>query len=51
MPLSTVIFLAAVVAMFAIFAAALAWAQIQTRHLVSAPATATARPQSRKRPL
>ena len=33
MPVSTVIVLVGVVAMFAIFAGALAWAQLQTRNL------------------
>jgi hypothetical protein len=32
MPLSTIIMLAGIVAAFAAFASALAWAQLQTRH-------------------
>lgn len=38
MPVLTIVMLAAVVAIFAIFAAALAWAQLQARHLTPAPA-------------
>jgi len=49
MPVSTMIVLAGVVAMFTIFACALAWAQLQTRHLTgtSAPAGAAGRPKKR----
>ncbi len=48
MPVSTMIVLAAVVAMFAIFAGALAWAQLQTRDLTSTPApTGASRPKKR----
>ena len=49
MPVSTLIVLAAVVAVFTMFACALAWAQLQTRHLTgtAAPAGATNRPKRR----
>jgi uncharacterized membrane protein len=49
MPVSTMIVLAGVVAMFTIFACALAWAQLQTRHLTgaAAPAGAANRPKPR----
>jgi hypothetical protein len=49
MPISTVIVLAVVVAVFAIFACALAWAQLQTRHLAGTPASAgvVSRPKKR----
>jgi hypothetical protein len=39
MPVSTIIVLAGVVAVFAAFASALAWAQLQTRHAVIAGRT------------
>jgi hypothetical protein len=50
MPVSTMIVLAGVVAMFTIFACALAWAQLQTRHLTGTPAPAGAanRPKRRR---
>jgi hypothetical protein len=49
MPVSTIIMLAGVVAMFAIFAGALAWAQLQTRRFTGSPgpARAVARPKQR----
>jgi hypothetical protein len=50
MPVSTIVMLAAVVAVFAIFAAALAWAQLYTRDLTSTPAPAVAASRPRKRP-
>ncbi|WJR80186.1 hypothetical protein [Bradyrhizobium sp. NP1] len=40
MPVSTMILLAGVVAMFAVFAGALAWAEAQTRNLTTGPAPA-----------
>jgi hypothetical protein len=49
MPVSTIVMLAAVVAVFAIFAAALAWAQLQTRHLIGAPAPAAAITRPKRR--
>ena len=50
MPVSTMIVVAAVVAMFAVFAGALAWAEVQTRNLTSGPATSDFTGQP-KRPL
>ena len=50
MPVSTMIVLAGVVAMFAIFACALAWAQLQTRHLTVSPAPARAISRRKRRP-
>jgi hypothetical protein len=50
MPVSTIIVLAAVVAMFTAFACALAWAQLQTRHLTGTPAPAGAADRPKKRP-
>jgi len=49
MPLSTIIMLAGVVAVFALLAGVLAWAQLHTRHLGAAPiaAGATNRPKKR----
>jgi hypothetical protein len=46
MPVSTIIVLAAVVTAFAAFAATLAWAQLQTRH-ITGPAEAASRPKKR----
>ena len=37
MPVSTVFVLAGIVAMFAVFAGALAWAQLQTRNISRCP--------------
>lgn len=50
MPVSTTIVLAGVVAMFTIFACALAWVQLQTRHLTGTPAPAGATNRPKKRP-
>jgi len=50
MPVSTLIVLAAVVAAFTIFACALAWAQMQTRHLAGTPASAGAAIRRKGRP-
>jgi hypothetical protein len=50
MPVSTMIVLAGVVAMFTIFACALAWAQLQTRHLTGTPAPAEAANRPKRRP-
>lgn len=50
MPVSTMIVLAAVVAMFAVFAGALAWAQLQTRDLTGTPAPARAASRPKRRP-
>ena len=50
MPVSTVIVLVGVVAMFAIFACALAWAQLQTRHLADNGASAPANDRMQRRP-
>jgi len=44
------IVLAAVVAMFAIFAGALAWAQLYTRHFTRIPASASAGTRPKRRP-
>ena len=40
MPASTMVVLAAIVAVFALFAAVLAWAQVQTRELATRPVSA-----------
>jgi hypothetical protein len=45
MPVSTIIVLAAMVAVFAAYAATLAWAQLQTHHITSAEAAS--RPKKR----
>jgi uncharacterized membrane protein len=50
MPVSTLIVLAAIVAVFTIFASALAWAQLQTRHLAGAAARAKAVNSPKRRP-
>lgn len=50
MPVSTIIVLTAVVAAFAAFAGALAWAQLHTRHLTGTPAPAAATRRPKKRP-
>ena len=50
MPVSTMIVLTAVVAAFAIFACALAWAQLQTRHLTGTPASANVAIPPKRRP-
>jgi hypothetical protein len=49
MPVSTLIALAAVIATFAIFACALAWAQLQTRHLAGITASASVAVRPRRR--
>jgi len=50
MPVSTLIVLAAIAAVFAIFASALAWVQLQTRHLAVAAARAKAVNGPKRRP-
>jgi hypothetical protein len=50
MPVSTMIVLAGVVAMFTVFACALAWAQLQTRHITGTPVPAEATSRTKKRP-
>ena len=50
MPVSTMIALAGVVAMFTVFACALAWAQLQTRHLTGTPAPAGEANRPKQRP-
>jgi hypothetical protein len=50
MPASTMIVLAAVVAMFTIFACALAWAQLQTRHFAGTPGSASVASRPKRRP-
>jgi hypothetical protein len=47
MPVSTMIVLAGVVAMFTVFACALAWAQLQTRHIIQTRAEVASRPKKR----
>ncbi len=49
MPVSTIVMLAGVVAVFAIFAAALAWAQLYTRDLNNTPAPAQVTDQPKQR--
>ncbi len=50
MPVSTMIVLAGVVAMFTVFACALAWAQLQIRHPIVSPALARAVSSRKRRP-
>jgi hypothetical protein len=50
MPVSTLIVLAGIVAAFAIFACALAWVQLQTRHPTGIPVSASAAVRPRRRP-
>jgi hypothetical protein len=50
MPVSTVIVLAGVVAMFTVFACALAWAQLQTRHITATHSRAAVTSRPKKRP-
>lgn len=50
MPISTMIVLAGVVAMFTVFGCALAWAQLQTRHPIVSPAPARAISSRKRRP-
>lgn len=50
MPASTILVLAGVVAMFAAFAGALAWAQLQTRNISSATTAKDTAIQPKKRP-
>jgi hypothetical protein len=50
MPVSTMIVLAGVAAIFTIFACALAWAQLQTRHFAGTPASAGPAIRPKRRP-
>lgn len=50
MPVSTIVMLVAAVAVFAIFAVALAWAQLQTRRFTGTPAPAAAASRPKNRP-
>jgi hypothetical protein len=50
MPVSTLIVLAAVVAVFTMFACALAWTQLQMRHLAGTPASASVAIRPNRRP-
>jgi hypothetical protein len=50
MPVSTVLVMIAVVAMFALFSIALAWAQLQTRHLTIGMSSPKADDLPKRRP-